>query len=74
MDYSTPWRDRFEAAREALEQNLHIAQPVMQTILILWDKYRDSTLLDLSSIRWVQIGGCVNHVVRVLHFQVSWPH
>lgn len=55
VDYSTPWRESFEAAREALEYNLHITQPVMQTILLLWDKHRDSTLIDLSSIRYTPL-------------------
>lgn len=51
IDYSTSWRESYEEAREALEQNLYVTQPVMQSILVLWEKHRESTLVDLSSIR-----------------------
>lgn len=35
-----------------LEQILHVTHPVMQAMLELWDKYRNKTLVDLSSIRY----------------------
>lgn len=59
LDYSTPWRGRYEDARRALEETLHVTHPVMLAILNLWDKYKDriykenktDVLVDLSGVR-----------------------
>jgi dynein heavy chain len=51
MDYSTPWRARYEECVATLESSLHVTQPVMQAILQLWDKHRNKLLLDLSTVR-----------------------
>ena len=51
LDYSTSWRDSYEAARVSLSRCLHITHPVMQAILSLWDKYRHTLLIDLAYVR-----------------------
>ena len=52
LDFSTPWKERYEFASAMLESTLHVNHPIMRALLQLWDKYRDTLLLDLSSVRY----------------------
>ncbi|KAJ8372020.1 hypothetical protein AAFF_G00295320 [Aldrovandia affinis] len=52
MDVSRPWHDSFVKNRKKLEENLHVLQPVMRTILDLCHTTFSSLLvLDLSDCR-----------------------
>jgi len=53
LDFSSPWRDSFLAAREQMFHNLHMLHPSHQTILkICHNKvYSKLLLVDLSDIR-----------------------
>ncbi|RMX38335.1 hypothetical protein pdam_00005508 [Pocillopora damicornis] len=53
IDYSSPWRESFNAARESIRQNLHILHPSMQTILGICQSKNYSTMLitDQSNLR-----------------------
>lgn len=55
IDYSSPWRESFNAARESIRQNLHILHPSMQTILGICQSKNYSTMLitDQSNLRLV---------------------
>ena len=54
IDYSSPWRDNFNASRESIRQNLHILHPSMQTILGICQSKNYSTMLitDQSNLRY----------------------
>ena len=52
LDYSTTWRDSYESAHASLSRSLHITHPVMQATLALWDKYRQTLLIDLTYVRY----------------------
>ena len=54
IDYSSPWRDSFNASRESIRQNLHILHPSMQTILGICQSKNYSTMLitDQSNLRY----------------------
>lgn len=53
IDYSSPWRDSFNASRESIRHNLHILHPSMQTILGICQSKNYSTMLitDQSNLR-----------------------
>ncbi|XP_015752501.1 PREDICTED: dynein heavy chain 12, axonemal-like [Acropora digitifera] len=53
IDYSSPWRQSFNASREAIRQNLHVLHPSMQTILGICQSKNYSTLLitDQTNLR-----------------------
>ncbi|XP_020624937.1 dynein heavy chain 12, axonemal-like [Orbicella faveolata] len=53
VDYSSPWRESFNASRETVRQNLHILHPSMQTILGICQSKNYSTMLitDQSNLR-----------------------
>lgn len=53
VDYSSPWRESFNASRESIRQNLHILHPSMQTILGICQSKNYSTMLitDQSNLR-----------------------
>ena len=52
LDYSTTWRDRYEAARNNLSSSLNLTHPVMPRLLALWEEQACSPILDLSDIRY----------------------
>eukprot|EP00794_Sanderia_malayensis_P007414 gene7414-8234_t len=53
LDFSSPWRDSFTAARESINRNLHILHPSHQTILKICQNnhYSKLLLVDLADIR-----------------------
>ena len=51
LDFSTPWRNCYEAARANIAQRLNILHPSMQTILNLSQKYVSTLLIDCSNLR-----------------------
>ena len=53
VDYSSPWRESFNASRESIRHNLHILHPSMQTILGICQSKNYSTMLitDQSNLR-----------------------
>lgn len=53
IDYSSPWRESFNASRESIRHNLHILHPSMQTILGICQSKNYSTMLitDQSNLR-----------------------
>ena len=52
LDYSTTWRDRYEAARNNLSSSLNLTHPVMPRLLALWEEQACSPILNLSDIRY----------------------
>ena len=51
LDYSTPWRKRYNEARIALDKSLNIVFPIMQRMLKLWEGYENLLIVDLSTLR-----------------------
>ena len=53
LDFSSPWRASFLAAREEIKRNLHILHPSQQSILSICqsDHYANLLLVDLSNVR-----------------------
>ncbi|XP_019624138.1 PREDICTED: dynein heavy chain 12, axonemal-like isoform X1 [Branchiostoma belcheri] len=52
LDYSSPWRDTYNAAKANIDKNLHILHPSMQTVLKLCqDMLGHMILIDLSESR-----------------------
>ena len=51
LDYSTPWRKRYNRARISLNKSLNIVFPIMQRILKLWEGYENLLIVDLSNLR-----------------------
>ena len=63
LDFSTPWRDSYEAARSSLSTSLHITHPVMPCLLTLWEEQAPKSILDLSHLR---LGKLYIHLHRVI--------
>ena len=51
LDFSTPWRERFEVALEDLKTSLTITHPVMRRLLELWQEQRLTSILHLHDLR-----------------------
>ena len=51
LDYSTPWRKRYNEARVALNKSLNIVFPIMQRMLKLWEGYESLLIVELSTLR-----------------------
>ena len=51
LDFSTPWRQRYEDSREALARCLHTTHPAMQAILTLWEGNDTRLIVDLTDVR-----------------------
>ena len=51
LDYSTPWRKRYNEARISLNKSLNIIFPIMQRTLKLWEGYENLLIVDLSTLR-----------------------
>jgi len=51
LDYSTPWRQRYDESRIALSRSLNITFPILQQVSLTWELHKDTLIVDPAKLK-----------------------